>query len=152
MRNAVTHQFVDVVPEVLDDGVIYVCMQYETVMHRCCCGCGHEVVSPLHPHQWSLTFDGKTISLTPSIGNWSFPCQSHYWIQRNRVHWARKFTRQEIIRLRADEHELLGAHYDDPEEGDARRTRQPEATRNGLIARLKHMWLARFNLRGAHRP
>ena len=32
-------------------------------------------------------FDGRTISLNPSIGNWSYPCRSHYWIKGNRVVW-----------------------------------------------------------------
>ncbi|WP_417924835.1 DUF6527 family protein [Collimonas pratensis] len=26
---------------------------------------------------WSLTYDGKTVSLDPSIGNWSLPCRAH---------------------------------------------------------------------------
>jgi len=28
------------------------------------------------------------VSLAPSIGNWSFPCNSHYWITGNEVRWA----------------------------------------------------------------
>ncbi|MFC4855982.1 DUF6527 family protein [Actinophytocola glycyrrhizae] len=24
-------------------------------------------------------FNGETVSLSPSIGNWSFPCRSHYY-------------------------------------------------------------------------
>jgi Family of unknown function (DUF6527) len=33
-------------------------------------------------------FDGRSISLDPSIGNWGFQCRSHYWIKNNRVVWA----------------------------------------------------------------
>jgi len=73
MRTTISHNFVDVIPESIDEGVVYVCAQYETAIHRCCCGCGNEVVSPLHPRQWSFMFDGETISLTPSLGNSSFP-------------------------------------------------------------------------------
>jgi hypothetical protein len=38
-----------------------------------------------------MVFDGKTISLDPSIGNWSFPCQSHYWITSSEVRWVPKW-------------------------------------------------------------
>jgi Family of unknown function (DUF6527) len=33
----------------------------------CCCGCGEKVVTPLRPTDWKLIFDGKTISLDPSL-------------------------------------------------------------------------------------
>jgi hypothetical protein len=58
--------------------------------------CGNKVVTPLSPTDWQLTFDGDTISLHPSIGNWAFECQSHYWIIRNKVKWAPKWSKEEI--------------------------------------------------------
>ena len=82
------HQFVEFIPDTLDEGVLYVSIAYGTVSHRCCCGCGREVVTPLSPTDWKLIFDGETVSLYPSIGNWNFPCRSHYWIRYNRVEWA----------------------------------------------------------------
>ena len=109
---AISHRFVDLIPEDLEDGVVYVCVQYETVSHLCLCGCRNEVVSPLHPQQWSLSFDGSTISLTPSIGNWSFPCQSHYWIHRSQVRWAKGLGSDQISKLRAREQRLLEDHYE----------------------------------------
>ena len=33
----------------------------------------------------SVKYDGETVSLSPSIGNFQFPCKSHYWIRENRV-------------------------------------------------------------------
>jgi hypothetical protein len=90
------HRFVKSVPDTLEDGVIYVSVEYATAIHKCCCGCGNEVVTPLSPRDWKLTFDGDSISLYPSIGNWSFRCQSHYWITKNTVEWARKWTKREI--------------------------------------------------------
>ncbi|WP_353963011.1 DUF6527 family protein [Streptomyces sp. NBC_00365] len=39
------------------------------------CGCGRKVVTPLAPQEWKLTLDGVSVSLHPSIGNWSFPLQ-----------------------------------------------------------------------------
>lgn len=90
------HQFVECVPERLEDGVVYVSITYATVVHRCCCGCGQEVVTPLSRKGWTLSFDGESISLSPSIGNWSFPCRSHYWIRRNGVQWANRWSRDEV--------------------------------------------------------
>lgn len=82
------HKFVEFIPDALDDGVLYVSLTHGTAVHRCCCGCGREVVTPLTPTDWKLTFDGETVSLYPSIGNWNFPCRSHYWITQNRIEWA----------------------------------------------------------------
>jgi len=90
------HEFVSTVPDQLQEGVLYISMAYATAVHRCACGCGHEVVIPFSPTDWSMVFDGETVSLAPSIGNWSFPCQSHYWIERSRVVWAPKWSGRQI--------------------------------------------------------
>ena len=94
------NEFVDHIPEQLDDGVLYVSMRFGTVVHRCACGCGEEVVTPLGPVEWRLTYDGRTVSLEPSIGNWSFPCRSHYWIDEGIVRWARGFSEAEVALVR----------------------------------------------------
>lgn len=90
------HQFVEFIPDELQDKTIYISLRFATVTHKCCCGCGLEVVTPLSPTDWKLIFDGVSISLEPSIGNWGFPCQSHYWIRQNQVRWSYRMTRQEI--------------------------------------------------------
>ena len=95
-----SHKFVKNIPEKLENGVIYISMEYSTAIHKCCCGCGDEVVTPFSPTSWKLVFDGKTISLYPSIGNWSFECQSHYWIINNEVKWEPKWNRKKIERER----------------------------------------------------
>src|SRR5688572_12008813 len=89
-----SHRFVKSVPEQLEEGVLYVSIEYATAIHRCCCGCGNEVVTPLSPKDWKLTFDGESVSLSPSIGNWSFKCRSHYWIARNRIRWVPNYGKQ----------------------------------------------------------
>ncbi|MEU3550841.1 DUF6527 family protein [Streptomyces longwoodensis] len=66
------------------------------MIHLCCCGCGSKIVTPLSPTDWSLTFDGASISLSPSIGNWSYPCRSHYWIRSNTAQWAERWTPSQI--------------------------------------------------------
>ena len=65
------HQFVTNMPDRLDPGVLYISIEYATAAHLCCCGCGVEVVTPLTPTDWKMTFDGETISLWPSVGNWN---------------------------------------------------------------------------------
>ena len=90
-REVLDHEFVQHIPEDLVDGVLYVSVAFAIVLHRCCCGCGNEVVAPLSPSDWKMTFDGESISLCPSIGNRSFDCQSHYYIRRNEVLWLRSF-------------------------------------------------------------
>lgn len=103
-------EFVTFAPAVLKPGVLYVSMEYATMLHACCCGCGNKVVTPLAPKRWHLTYDGKTISVEPSIGNWAFPCQSHYWIERNAVIWDRPFTSREIAVVRAkDQRDMKAA-------------------------------------------
>lgn len=85
------HKFVDVMPEKLEPDVIYVSLRFSLVSHLCACGCGEEIVTPLSPKDWQLIFNGETVSLYPSIGNWRLPCRSHYWIDQNRAAWAPKY-------------------------------------------------------------
>lgn len=97
------HKFVKNIPDTIENGMVYVSVDYSTAIHKCCCGCGNEIVTPISPTDWKLSFDGETISLYPSIGNWSLPCQSHYWITNNEVEWAPKWTKRQIERGRIEE-------------------------------------------------
>jgi len=105
------HRFVEFIPDVLEEGTLYVSIEYATVSHKCCCGCGFEVVTPLSPTDWKLTFDGETISLHPSIGNWNFKCQSHYWIREGKVKWAPRWSRNEIDAGRNWDRHEKGSYY-----------------------------------------
>lgn len=95
-RATYAHQFVEHMPEQLAEGVLYVSVRYATAAHLCFCGCGREVVTPLHPTKWRLTFDGIAASLHPSVGSWALACKSHYWLQDGRIEWADSFTDNEI--------------------------------------------------------
>jgi hypothetical protein len=75
---SVTPQFVTYIPEELGEGVVYVSIDYRVAVHRCCCGCGERAVTPLNPAQWSVMYDGETVSLDPSIAGGR--CNSHYFI------------------------------------------------------------------------
>lgn len=83
--------FVETIPEKLEDGVLYVSIPGLVAIHKCACGCARDVVTPISAeHGWILIFDGENISLSPSIGNWSFPCRSHYWIRNGEVKWCKE--------------------------------------------------------------
>jgi hypothetical protein len=90
------YEFVRFMPKEFADGTIYISIEFATAAHKCFCGCGNKVVTPLSPAGWEITFDGVSVTFDPSIGNWSFPCQSHYWIRRNRVEWAPRWSKEEI--------------------------------------------------------
>jgi len=92
----IRHKFVEFIPDILEDEVLYISMEYRTAVHRCICGCGNKVITPITPTDWELTFNGKTVTLYPSIGNWSFECKSHYWITKGRIRFARKWSDWEI--------------------------------------------------------
>ncbi len=99
-HNTVMHQHVEYIPERLESGVLYISKRFRTASHLCCCGCGLKVVTPLNQAKWSLTEHGNSISLSPSIGNWNYPCRSHYLIIRNNVRWAGQFTQRQIAAVR----------------------------------------------------
>jgi len=105
------HEFVEFIPDELKERTLYISYSYCTAVHKCCCGCGREVVTPLSPTGWQLTFDGKTVSLYPSIGSWSLPCQSHYFIKNNKVIWAVKWTKKQIATGRAWEANARERYY-----------------------------------------
>lgn len=90
------HRFVRSVPRELEPGVLYVSMDYGTAVHSCCCGCGEQVVTPFTPTDWKMTYDGESISLTPSVGNWHSACRSHYIIRNGRVLEAVSWSRAQV--------------------------------------------------------
>ena len=105
------HRFVEIIPDAVEDGVLYISLKYCTAIHKCACGCGNEVVTPISPTDWKLIFDGKTVSLSPSIGNWSFNCQSHYWIKRNEIVYAREWDKEEIQFGRTNDEKRKAKYY-----------------------------------------
>ena len=84
MQHEIEIQEVENVPEMLQDGILYVSRRYCTAVHLCACGCRSETVTPLSDDGWHLSA-GPT--LLPSIGNQGFPCGSHYYIKGGRVEW-----------------------------------------------------------------
>lgn len=128
-----SHKFVEFIPEHLKERTVYVSIRFATAVHKCCCGCGKEVVTPLSPTDWKLIFDGKTISLDPSIGNWSFKCRSHYLIKHNKVQWAHQLSSEEIAAGRAYDRSVKDMYFNRAA-GHNSRTAEPgfwQKIRNG---------------------
>jgi len=150
MRSSLAHEFVEYVPPSLSDGVLYISIPYRTVVHRCACGCGNKVVTPISPADWQLFYDGETISLTPSIGNWGFPCRSHYWIDANEIQWSSDWTDKQIARGRARDDRERAQYF-------AQRTASAEMSRSAQPAKadshtprfqlLLPSWMARCLVR-----
>ncbi|MFI9458983.1 DUF6527 family protein [Acinetobacter sp. NPDC052428] len=97
----ITPVFIEFIPETIEEGKLYISDVYQTAIHKCCCGCGEEVVTPLSPADWQLKKNMNRVSLRPSIGNWNYRCKSHYFITNNRVIWADKFTQKQIASVQA---------------------------------------------------
>ncbi|WP_436085048.1 DUF6527 family protein [Pararhizobium sp. LjRoot255] len=58
-------------------------------------------MTPLNPAKWRLVESVGSASLSPSVGNWSFPCRSHYWITGNQVRWAAAMSAEKIAAVKA---------------------------------------------------
>ena len=100
----INHMFVEHMPEPenMQQGMLYISKKHNTAIHLCLCGCGEQTVTPLdqivtenekivaeaHKSGWILTEKGGRISLTPSIGNYSFPCKSHYIITNDTANFV----------------------------------------------------------------
>ncbi len=120
------HRFVEIIPDAVEDDVLYISLKYCTAIHKCVCGCGNEVVTPISPMDWKLIFDGKTVSLSPSIGNWSFNCQSHYWIKRNEIVYAREWDKEEIQFGRTNDEKRKAKYYNKENESVSSVTKRPK--------------------------
>ena len=81
-------EFVDTIPKKLNEGILYTCMNCNVIVHKCACGCGEKTVTPLDKNNgWVMKYDGQSLTLRPSIGNFNFKCKSHYFIIENSVEW-----------------------------------------------------------------
>lgn len=134
---AIEPEFVHFILPELQPGKLYVSMVYATTTHLCACGCGNKVVLPLSPADWQLHFDGDSISLTPSIGNWEFPCRSHYWIKANNIRWAAPWGEAQIAAGRRRDVDSIHTYFTNRQtDGNTGETQhQPSRERLGTIWR-----------------
>ncbi len=103
---------VQYVPKEIEPGVLYVAEEFGAAVHLCACGCGLKVSTPLRPTKWSLEEEMDGPTLTPSVGNWQFPCRSHYWIRGGRIVWAEAWTDERIAAGRRAQEERQRAYYE----------------------------------------
>jgi len=138
--SALRPEYVELMPKVIEEGVLYISKKYSTAVHKCCCGCGQKVVTPLKPTEWSLSVAAGGVSLRPSIGNWSFPCRSHYWIRNNQVVWAGDMSAAEIERGRRLDRAAKQEYFARTGNNQATPINPPSARKPGLWKRLTN-WL-----------
>jgi hypothetical protein len=131
-------EFVDRIPKTLNNGVIYISRKFATAAHNCCCGCGTKIVTPLKPGRWRLEERGNFVSISPSIGNWSAACQSHYWITNNHINWAQALTPEAIAANRASDERVRQVVY-------AERLSRERGFWQRLWDRIKALWTALKN-------
>ena len=138
--DTLTLDFVEELPESLILGRLYISIEHRIAAHLCCCGCGQEVITPISPTDWKLTFDGISVSLHPSIGNWSFRCRSHYFVRNNKIVWSNTWTNEEISLGRQKDRKLKNYVYQE------KRAIKPESHHSvkdqNLLARI-WCWLQR---------
>jgi hypothetical protein len=114
LPTAIAFEFIDVMPSSREEGKLYISIKYRTAIHKCLCGCGMKVVTPIRPTGWRLIYDGDTVSLHPSIGNWSFACRSHYWIANNQVMPAGPMSQEKIESGRRRDSAAKAEHLGEP--------------------------------------
>lgn len=105
-------QHVKVMPQDLQNGILYVSLEFGTAHHLCACGCGLKVRTPLSPAEWELQETSLGPTLRPSIGNWQFPCKSHYLIQKGAVVWSNQWSDARIAAGRETEQRKLREYLD----------------------------------------
>src|SRR6202012_2637432 len=81
-------------------------------VHLCACACGWKVVTPLAPIHWKLVFDGRSVSLTPSIGNHAFPCKSHCWLEKGKERWLYEMSEEDVADVRESSKRNQRQFYD----------------------------------------
>jgi hypothetical protein len=135
----IAHRFVRSIPKEIEPGVLYLSMEYATAIHSCCCGCGNQVVTPLSPTDWKMFFDGESVSLSPSIGNWSFPCRSHYFISEGRIIEADQWNHA-LVEAGRRQDKVNKARFYQSGSTTKEKAGSSTTTQNGLLAKLGR-WL-----------
>ena len=132
-----TPRDLDEFPRVLEEGILYISEECELSAHKCCCGCGEDVFTPLNPARWRLDRNCGRVSLHPSIGNWKCAGRSHYWIRNNRVIPSFGMDDEDIA-------EVIELDQIDREEYFAQLQPAPPTGSSQASAPKPRLWLARL--------
>lgn len=81
--------FVETIPHEIEEGILYISLEYKSAIHLCACGCKGITATPLIKNEWVLTTNNEKVTLRPSIGNFSgeVPYHAHYYITDNKIQW-----------------------------------------------------------------
>lgn len=132
------HEFVDEIPDDLAADRLYITLAFDTMAHLCACGCGQEIVTPLSPTDWSFSYNGESVSVHPSIGNWSHACRSHYVIRHGRIRWAGDWTDEQVAAGRARDRSAKARQFDElPAQTDQSPRQSPNTQTSSWLQRLK---------------
>ena len=90
MINELKIEYVEYMPKVKEDGILYISERFGLAIHLCACGCGIETVTPIFKDHkgWKLTTNDKgEVTLRPSIGNFNGEklYHAHYYITNNKI-------------------------------------------------------------------
>lgn len=90
-------EWVEDMPERMEVATLYISVKHRLTEHLCACGCGTEVSLPLGRSEWRLIYDGDSVSVWPSVGNWRLRCKSHYVIQESETLWCNQWSDERIL-------------------------------------------------------
>jgi len=90
--NELTPIFCVHIPEIKEEGKLYISEEFEIAIHLCACGCGRQTITPLSISRnkgWTIQNNNGLITLRPSIGNFKRenPYHAHYYITNNKIEW-----------------------------------------------------------------
>lgn len=141
------HKIVDCLPEPLAPSILYTTREGDLAAHLCACGCGQEVITPLLATGWRLMLGHEGASLEPSIGNWTLPCRSHYFITGGRVIWEGDMSQSAIDRGRARDQARKAKYYAEPADGapGSAPAPRPEAGAPPVTSPDTSIWLHLWN-------
>ena len=91
MINKLTIEHCKHIPEDLEDGILYVSLEFDVAIHLCACGCKAKTVTPIRDSRgWNYSEKEGRPTLTPSIGNFSgeTPYHAHYFITEGKVRFV----------------------------------------------------------------
>lgn len=97
----------------MESDVLYISIEFDVAKHLCPCGCKSVIVTSLSPARWKLIYDGETVSLKPSVGNWTLDCKSHYFITNDKIQWAGAFTQQQVNAVLKNDYSAIKKHAED---------------------------------------
>lgn len=88
----VVPEFIETIPDELEEGVLYISDKYGIAIHLCACGCKQKTVTDLKPRWkdgWTMKNNNGLVTLRPSIGNFNgeSPYHAHYYITNNKIEW-----------------------------------------------------------------